>query len=61
MHFVETWWEKGWVELDSDLQALFKTLKDDELLETVIARVQRYAVEASGKTVDRDFRSAGLV
>ena len=46
---------KGVVELDSDLQALFKTLKDDELLEAVIARVQRYAVEASGKTVDRDF------
>ena len=46
---------KGVAELDSDLQALFKTLKSDELLETVIARVQRYAVEASGKTVDRDF------
>ena len=46
---------KGVVELESDLQALFKTLKGDELLEAVIARVQRYAVEASGKTVDRDF------
>ena len=34
---------------------MFKTLKGDELLEAVIARVQRYAVEASGKTVDRDF------
>ena len=47
--------EKGVVELDSDLRALFKTLEGDELLEAVIARVQRYAVEASGKTVDRDF------
>ena len=34
---------------------MFKTLKGDELLEAVIARVQRYAVKASGKTVDRDF------
>ncbi len=42
------------VELDSDLEALFKTLKGDELLEAVIARVQRYAVEASGQTVDAD-------
>ena len=46
---------KGIAELDSDLRALFKTLKGDELLEAVIARVQRYAVKASGKTVDRDF------
>ena len=46
---------KGAAELDSDLRALFKTLEGDELLEAVIARVQRYAVEASGKTVDRDF------
>ena len=46
---------KGVVELDSDLRALFKTLEGDELLDAVIARVQRYAVEASGKTVDRDF------
>ena len=46
---------KGTAELDSDLRALFKTLEGDELLEAVIARVQRYAVEASGKTVDRDF------
>ena len=43
------------VELDSDLEALFKMLEGDELLEAVIARVQRYAVEASGKTVDHDF------
>ena len=40
--------EKGDVELDSDLEALFETLKGDELVEAVIARVQRYAVEASG-------------
>ena len=46
---------EGMVELDSDLTALFDTLEDDELLEAVIARVQRYAVEASGKTVGRDF------
>ena len=46
---------KGAAELDSDLRALFKTLEGDELLEALIARVQRYAVEASGKTVDRDF------
>ena len=46
---------KGIAELDSDLRALFKTLEGDELLAAVIARVQRYAVKASGKTVDRDF------
>ena len=46
---------KGAAELDSDLRALFDTLEGDELLAAVIARVQRYAVEASGKTVDRDF------
>ena len=51
---------EGTAELDSDLRALFKTLEGDELLDAVIARVQRYAVEASGETVDRDFSRLDL-
>ena len=34
---------------------MFDTLTGYELVEAVIGRVQRYAVEALGKTVDRDF------
>ena len=47
--------KKGAAELKSDLEGLFDTLSDYELVDAVIGRVQRCAVEASGKTVDRDF------
>ena len=47
--------KKGEAELKSDLEGLFDTLTGYELVEAVIGRVQRYAVEALGKTVDRDF------
>ena len=46
---------KGTAELRSDLKGLFDTLSGYELVDAVIGRVQRYVVEASGKTVDRDF------
>ena len=47
--------KKGSAELKSDLEGLFDTLSGYELVDAVIVRVQRYVVEASGKTVDRDF------
>ncbi len=47
--------KKGSAELKSDLKGLFDTLSGYELVDAVIGRVQRYAVEASGKTVDHDF------
>ena len=45
---------KGEAELWSDLRALFKTLKGLELVKGVIKRVQRYAVETVGISVNRD-------
>ena len=47
--------KKGHAELQSDLEELFNTLTGYELADAVIERVQRYAAEASGKTMDRDF------
>ena len=47
--------KKGDAELRSDLEGLFSTLTGYDLVDAVIERVQRYAVEASGKTMDRDF------
>ena len=46
---------KGDAKLKSDLDGLFDTLSGSELVEAVIERVQRYAVETSGKKVDDDF------
>ena len=48
--------EKDPTELDSDLERLFDTLSGDELVDPVIERVQRHAVEACGKKMHRDFR-----
>lgn len=45
-------------ELESDLRELFATQHGDELVAAVIARVQRYAVEESGRSVDMDFGRA---
>ena len=47
--------KKGDAELRSDLEGLFSTLTGYDLVDAVIERVQRYAVKASGKTMDRDF------
>ena len=47
--------KKGLFELRSDVSDLFDTLRDCELADAVIERVQRYAVEAVGKTVGQDF------
>ena len=46
---------KGYVELQSDLEELFNTLNGYELVDTVIERVQRYAVDVLGKSMDSDF------
>ena len=47
--------DKGDAKLKADLDELFNTLSASELVEAVIERVQRYAIEASGKKVDDDF------
>ena len=47
--------KKGLSDLRSDVSDLFDTLRDCELADAVIERVQRYAVEAVGKTVGQDF------
>ena len=47
--------EKGEAELKSDIGGLYDTLSGYELVEAVIKRVQRYAIEASGRTIDHDF------
>ena len=47
--------KEGYAELQSDLDGLFDTLTGYELADAVIGRVQRYVVEASGKSMDRDF------
>ena len=47
--------KKGYAELQSDLEGLFNSLSGYELADAIIGRVQRYAVEASGKTMDGDF------
>ena len=46
---------KGDTEFRSDLDRLFDTLTGYELADAVIGRVQHYVVEASGKSIDRDF------
>ena len=50
---------KGRPELRSDIKKLLDTLDGEERVEAVIERVQRYAVEAAGRTVDSDFRLMG--
>ena len=47
--------KRGYAQLQSDLEELFNRLTGYELADAVIERVQRYAVEASGKTMDSDF------
>ena len=47
--------DKGDAKLKADLDELFDTLSGAELVEAVIERVQRYAIEVSGKKVDDDF------
>ena len=44
-----------YADLQSDLEELFNTLTGYELADAVIGRVQRYALEASGKAMVRDF------
>lgn len=47
--------DKGDAKLKADLDELFNTLRGAELVEAVIERVQRYAIEKSGKKTDDDF------
>ena len=50
---------KGQPEFRSDIKKLLDTLEGEERVEAVIERVQRYAVESAGRTVDSDFRQMG--
>ena len=47
--------DKGHPELQSDIKELLDTLEGGERLEAVIERVQRYTIEAAGRTVDSNF------
>lgn len=44
------------LEVRSDLKDLFATLEGDELLEVVIERIQRYAIETLGESERENFR-----
>ena len=44
------------LEVRSDLKDLFATLEGDELLEAVIERIQRYAIETLGDSERREFQ-----
>ena len=44
------------LEVRSDLRDLFATLEGDELLEAVIERIQRYAIETLGDSERENFR-----
>ena len=44
------------LEVRADLKNLFDTLEGDELLETVIERIQRYAIETLGESARENFR-----
>ena len=46
---------KFYPELKSDMQEILDTLVGEERVEAVIERVQRYAVEVAGRTVDSNF------
>ena len=46
---------EGRPELKSDIKKLFDTLDGEERVEAVIERVQRYTIEAAGRTVDSNF------
>ena len=46
---------EGRPELKSDIKKLFDTLDGEERVEAVIERVQRYTIEAAGRTVDFNF------
>ena len=48
---------KGHPELKADIKKLLDTLEGEERLEAVIERVQRYTVEAAGRTADSNFGS----
>ena len=50
---------EGHPELQSDIKELLDTLDGEERVEAVIERVQRYAVEAAGKSADSNFQSDG--
>ena len=50
---------KGRPELRSDIKKLLDTLDGEERLEAVIERVQRYTVEAAGKSLDSNFLTMG--
>ena len=47
--------QKEQSELRSDVKALYERLSGYERVTAIIARIQRYAVEACGKTMNRDF------
>ena len=50
---------EGHPELQSDIKELLDTLDGEERVEAVIERVQRYAVEAAGKSADSNFHPMG--
>ncbi len=47
--------QKGQSKLRSDVKALYESLSGYERVTAIIERIQRYAVEARGKTMNRDF------
>ena len=52
---------EGRPELRAEINALFDTLNGEELVEAVIERAQRYAVEAAGEPADLNFDLMGKI
>ena len=53
---LEEFMSENTLELRSDLKDLFDTLKGDELLEAVVERLQRYAIEELPESARENFR-----
>lgn len=53
---LKDFWAESTLKVRADLKDLFATLEGDELLETVIERIQRYAIETFSEPQRENFR-----
>ena len=52
---LKDFWAESTLKVRADLKDLFATLEGDELLETVIERIQRYAIETFSEPQSKNF------
>lgn len=53
---LKDFWAESTLKVRADLKDLFATLEGDELLETIIERIQRYAIETFSEPQRENFR-----